>query len=207
MLLSWFMTTVHAQLPYRDSLRTLLVQAKDDTTRVNVLAQLSGSYVNVNPDSIFLYGQQGLRLAQSIGYTKGEITCKDALALYWWAVGDYATAIKLSHEVLDYAKKAKDAIKELVTYARVASFYRDQGDNKEGLQYSGQMIELAQKLSNCFYCNISYAIKGSVYYEMNKTDSALFYLTKALDYPSGFPNGWILLMNGRVQANLRNNKK
>ena len=93
-------------------------------------------------------------------------------------MGDYATAIKLSHEVLDYAKKAKDAIKKLVTYARVASFYRDQGDNKEGLQYSGQMIELAQKLSNCFYCNIPMPLRVHVYYEMNKLIPPFFILPK-----------------------------
>ena len=93
-------TCAQAQPPNNDSLITLLSKTKEDTTRVNLLSQLSANYIFTDPDSTYLFAQEGYKLAQSIGYTKGEMHCKENLALFWWSVGDYATATKLLLQVL-----------------------------------------------------------------------------------------------------------
>ena len=81
----------YAQQSNSDSLKTLLSKAKEDTTRVNLLSQLSVNYIFSDPDSTYLFAQEGHKLAQSIGYTKGEMLCKTELAVFWWTLGDYAT--------------------------------------------------------------------------------------------------------------------
>ncbi|WP_018616358.1 ATP-binding protein [Segetibacter koreensis] len=196
---------VHGQMYHEDSLRTMLSSAKDDTTRVNILTELSNDYFNNNPDSIFFYGHQGLRLAQSIGYTRGEIECKAILGDYWWSVGDYATAIKLELSIAEYAKLQKDTLRLTKTYAALINSYRDQGDYKEALRYCFLVLPLAQLIQNCFPCGAAHAMTSSVYYELNKIDSAIFYVTKALAYPHVIAYAWILLMNGKVQAKAKNN--
>ena len=93
LFLSFFCTTnAYAQPPNNDSLITLLSKTKEDTTRVNLLSQLSWHYTFTDPDSLYLFAQEGHKLAQSIGYTKGEMHCKENLAVFWWTLGDYATA-------------------------------------------------------------------------------------------------------------------
>lgn len=61
----------------RDDLWRQFSIAKDDTTKVLLLAGLGDIYdTEVSSDAAFLIGQQGLRLAESIGYIKGEMNSK-----------------------------------------------------------------------------------------------------------------------------------
>ena len=71
--------STHAQDPNTDSLIALLSKVKEDTTRVELLSQLGGYYFLSDPDSAYLFSQKGHKLAQAIGYTKGEMHCKVAL--------------------------------------------------------------------------------------------------------------------------------
>src|SRR3954451_12918804 len=93
-------TFVGAQKLKSDSLLSLLSRAKGDTFKVDLLYHLSSNYFNSDPDSMFRFGQEGLKLAQAIGYKKREIDLQQRLSVYWWSVGDYATAVKLQLPVL-----------------------------------------------------------------------------------------------------------
>ncbi|WP_353484981.1 ATP-binding protein [Haliscomenobacter sp.] len=184
-----------------DSLLGLLSKATEDEVRVNLLADLSEGLGNSSPDTAFLFASKGLRIAQSIGYLEGEIRCKDNLAGYWWAVGDYATAVKLLQQVLAFYKSQNNPIVAKI-YSGLLNSYRDQGDYNEALYYSSLTLEHIPPEFE-FVRGIANAMRGSIYYEMNHLDSAQFYLTKALNYPLMIHNGWILLMNGRLYAKIK----
>src|SRR5215217_1844956 len=194
---------LYAQRSYRDSLVRLLSKAKEDTAKVGLLQRLSASYYT-NPDSVFFYGQQGLKLAQALDYEKGEINCKQSIAQYWWLVGDYTTAIKLNYTVLDYARSHNDTLLTLFSYGNLANNYRDQGDYREALRLMFQINKSVQQYRNCWGCGIYNANIGSMYYGLNRFDSALFYLEKAVTYPKIIGYGWILLMTGRTLSRVDN---
>ena len=197
----------YAQQSHTDSLLMLLSKAKQDTTRVNLLSELSVNYFNSNPDSQFLLADEGLKIAQIIGYKKGEMRCKETLADYWWAIGDYATATKFYLENVEFAKSQKDTLHEVILYSTLVNSFRDQGDFKEALRYSLMELEMTQKQFS-FALGIANAGVGSVYYGMNNFDSALTYLNKALGYPDNTGQiGWIWLMSGRTQAKMKNSNK
>ncbi len=192
------------QQSYRDSLLSVLAKTKADTTRVDILAELSGLYQNSNPDSQFVLANEGLQLAQSIGYIEGEIYCKTKLAGYWWIVGDYATSINLELPIIEYAKANKDTLLEMFTYIGLLNSYRDQEDYREALHYSFATLEIVKRFNNEFALGMTNAMIGSVYYGMNKFDSARYYLNKAVNYPHTLDMGWIYLIYGRIKAK-RNN--
>jgi two-component system, NtrC family, sensor kinase len=192
---------VSGQQSRTDSLLGLLSKATEDKVRVNLLADLSEGLGNSSPDTAFLFASKGLRIAQSIGYLEGEIRCKDNLAGYWWAVGDYATAVKLLQQVLAFYKSQNSPLVGKL-YSGLLNSYRDQGDYKEALHYSSLTQENIPPEFE-FIRGIVNAMRGSVYFEMNNLDSAQFYLTKALKYPLMIHNGWILLMNGRLYAKIK----
>ena len=197
----FYSITLSGQQSRTDSLFGLLSKAKEDKVRVNLLAELSGEFVNSNPDSVFLLASKGLKIAQSVGYLEGEIRCKANLAGYWWTVGDYATAVKLLLQVLAFYKSQNNPIVAKV-YSGLLNSYRDQGDYQEALYYSSLTLkDIPPKFE--FARGMANAMRGSIYYEMNKLDSAQFYLTKALNYPLVLGKGWILLMNGRLYAKLK----
>ena len=194
-------TGAYPQQSQSDSLMILLSKTKEDTTRVLLLSQLCWNEVFSNPDSGLLFGQKGLKLAQSIGYKKGEFDCKANLAVNWWAVGDYATTIKLMLEVIDFRKAKNDTSALIDLYGILAHVQRDQGDYNEALKCVKNSDQLAQNFNNCSECGGNYATKGSIYYEMNKLDSALVNLKKG----GGGSNAWILLRIGMTYAKMNNN--
>ena len=138
-ILSFLIKIASAQDQEKDSLLTLLSNTREDTEKVNVLSILSANYSNAfttnfsNTDSALLLGQQGLKLAQAIGYKRGEINCRLSLAFYEWVSGDYATAIKLGYSGLEYAKAMQDTLLLLSASTVLGRSYRDQGDYKEAL--------------------------------------------------------------------------
>lgn len=68
----------------------LLSKAKRDITRVNLLLQLGWSYDKSNPDSMFLFGSEGLKPALQIDFKKGDIAGKNMQGTYSLLVGSYA---------------------------------------------------------------------------------------------------------------------
>jgi signal transduction histidine kinase len=192
----------YAQQARRDSLLVVLSKAKRDTTKVNLLFQLGESYGFNNPDSLFFYMNESMKLAQHINYLKGEIVCKRTLAHHWWLTGDYATAVKLNLQLLDYAKSQKDHFWETMAYTGLLNSYRDQGDYREALRYKDVLLKMVEELP--VGLGVTNAMIGSVYYGMNELDSAHFYLQKALSYPHTISVGWIYLINGRIEAKRKN---
>ena len=162
---------------------------KDDSIRVNLLAELSDPYRFIYPDSQFIFANEGLRIAQSINYVKGEIDCKDQLAGYWWDRGDYARALNYDLQILEYYKSKKDTITEGAVYSTLLNNYRDQGDFTEALHY-GFLMMRSIHLKTDFAAGMVHAMIGSVYLGINKYDSASFYLKKALVLSSQ-PGYWL----------------
>ena len=113
-LLNLFIVLLYSVISYcqqsqTDSLLKVLAATKEDTTKVKLLLQLSGNYDrNANPDSIFLFANQALKISQSAGYEQGEFESKNQIADYSWSVGDYATAIKIELPLLDSIKRKKN---------------------------------------------------------------------------------------------------
>jgi hypothetical protein len=78
-LLIYRMPVVLGQtVPQRtDTLKRLLMETRQDTSRVLLMAQLSINYRFFKPDSSMFFAQQALKLARQLNYSKGK-----ARALY-----------------------------------------------------------------------------------------------------------------------------
>src|SRR5512135_1266385 len=84
-LLLFFCHTMFSQVggtdQQRDSLKQELVAAKNDTSRVLIMAQLSSAYNGFYPDSVNAYGNEALNLAEQINYPRGKARALIALGL------------------------------------------------------------------------------------------------------------------------------
>jgi signal transduction histidine kinase len=198
--------SVLAQDHEKDSLLMLISKAKEDTTKVNLLYQLSNlNFGTFDADSAFLLAQQGLNLAQSIGYKKGEMNCKRSLAFSAWVLGDFATAVKLGYSVLEYNISVKDTESIIISYGVLINSYRDEGDYRESLKILSKSNGIVKSWKECEWCSVWYAAIGSNYYGLKNFDSALYYLNLALPYPINHAYGWTLLITGRTQEKKNNN--
>ena len=198
---------ITAQEHVKDSLLTLLSKTKEDTARVNLLYDISYYYDNKSlSDSAIFWATQGIALAKKIDYKKDETNRKLFIAFKSWAIGDFATAIKLSYSIYEYGKSINDTSLMLRAMPALTNAYRDQGDYREALNILWKVKDIFDARKDSSNYAIGYAAFGSDYYGLGKYDSAYIYLKKAITFPKPFnnENGWISLMAGRTLEKLNN---
>ena len=93
---------LQAQQNKIDSLRGLLIAAKTDTAKVNLLNQIAGNFVESRPDSNLFYANQALELSRKINYNKGEIAALLHTSAGFTLSGNYSKALE---NALDALKK------------------------------------------------------------------------------------------------------
>ena len=108
-----------------------------------------GVILSLTPIQHIYLRRKDYKLAQAIGYTKGEMRCKESLAFFWWSVGDYATATKLLLQVLSFAHSENDTSYQEGIYSDLANVHRDQGDYNEALLYTKKYEQLTNQRIAC----------------------------------------------------------
>jgi signal transduction histidine kinase len=180
-----------------DSLTKLLSSSKADSARVLIIHQLCYPLLFSRPDSAMYYAQEGLKLADSISFTKGQVLCKSDIAAVWWIIGDYPKAKDLLHKVIREAEKLPDTEALEWSLSFLISCYRDEGNLEEALQYGYRGAAIAQFFTKPIW-NV---ILGSVFHEMDQTESARYYLEK------GDSDGYNLLLLAHSYAKTGNNNR
>lgn len=193
-------TTANSQNHRLDSLKRSLAVAKEDTTRVLLLAELSLWSIFSNPDTSLQLAREGIRLAQQINYSKGEAYCKRSVGFFFWSIGDYTTAIKLAFLSMPYAEASNDIELQRWLNDVLLNAYRDNGDYDEAIKYDLKNRMISQKLHQPIEAKRE-AMLANIYYEMNQLDLAQHYIRLSLN-KDGIADGWTCLTTGKIQAKL-----
>ncbi|HEX6889982.1 MAG TPA: hypothetical protein VF141_04800, partial [Chryseolinea sp.] len=91
-----------------DSLRAILRDTPMDTTRVDVLNNLAGSYFFKRPDSTLFYAQQALALARKLNYTTGIQFGFFRSGEANRHLGNLVEAAKIQSEAIEFNRKVKN---------------------------------------------------------------------------------------------------
>jgi len=178
-----------------DSLKKTLSASRKDSSRVLIMHSLSYAVLFSKPDSAMYLAQEGLKLARLIGFRKGEALCRSDIGAVWWILGDYTKADEVLLEAVKLADSINDRQSQEWSLSFLVSSNRDQGNFEEALKLCMRGAARGQFFSK----EIWNVITGSVYQEMSKLDSALFYLHH------GDSGEYNLLMLGNSYAKMGNN--
>jgi len=164
-----------------DSLQKILLQAKDDTSRIKTLNALAEELRNSNPDTSVYYAQRALALASKI---QDEIGIASA---YLWIgtaltnLGKYKDAIKnlmearQHYEQLLSVQNGNKNLKKL--YARATNnlglVYYNQGIYPEALKYYSEGLKKRQEINDSLGIASSYNNLGNVYDHMSNYPASL----------------------------------
>ncbi len=207
-IISLIALDLFCQIDEKDSLLALLHSGKRDTARVHHLIALANLHnQNLEPDSALFYAYKGIELSKEISYQKGEIASSEILGWTSWNLGNYPVSIKCAPVIIDYAKAMHDTAQWMDAVALLSNSYRDQGEFEDARKSYSNFLALAKTWNNCEFCGVAYAAIGSVYYGLEKYDSALFFIEKGLSYPEGFAYGWMLMMAGKTMSKLHKEDK
>lgn len=169
LILTFSVFKISAQAPEIDSLNKLLHSTIPDTTRVEVLRQLSFY------DQTFQHGldwsTEGLALARKIKYEKGEAGCLKQIGNQYYGVSNYSMALHYYLESLKIRERIKDINGIANSNHGIGAIYFEQGDYRKSLSYYEKAL-LMHPVDN-YRLAIVNQDYGDCYFQMNIPDSAL----------------------------------
>jgi two-component system NtrC family sensor kinase len=174
--------TVSAQNITIAHLRNKLESETSDTAKCKTLDSLAmyNMFFNNRSDSTFNYCNEYVNTAFQIPDKKYLILAYARLSFYYNNTGQYKESLSMALKGLDLAEQyhIQDYLSAL--YYDLSWFYFNSDDFKEGLESTLKGIAFLKFNKDPFFDQALhlYGMRGSLYLDINKTDSALFYFNR-----------------------------
>ena len=184
-----------------------LVKSKEDTAKVQLLADLSEVFNVYNQDSCLYYCNKGLKLARALKYPDGEARMICALGLYYRGIGDLPEALKYLIQSQKIATEINNP-REIGRSLMGIGFVYQEIDPSTSIQYLKKAKENIspndKHISNDL--NRIDINLGINYMKLNQLDSAFRYLNGLYEKTLPSDNNYspILLFFGDLQFRMGN---
>lgn len=164
-----------------DSLKTVLANQTSKTENyVDLVNSLGYNYWIIDSNASLKYGEQGLKLADSLNYLSGKAKANRVLGVAYWSQGNHLEAIKHLNDALQQNKNlnhledtANCTLNLAMVYAAIQeddkalSMYEDAINQFTALNLEGRIATTFTKIA-------------SIYIKQNRLFEAKEYLTNAL---------------------------
>jgi signal transduction histidine kinase len=157
-----------------DSLKQELKMARNDTSRVLVMANLAEGYRGSKPDSAMLYAQQALQLAKKIQFPRGEVLALLSISVVMRELGNLPKALDIAMKALKIAEAHQYRYEEAFSFVRIANVYNAYNNYSEALKYYYKASEKLKSNEGDFLYVGTHFLAGNVLQRMNSLDSALY---------------------------------
>lgn len=156
-----------------DTLKTLLAQKINDTTRVNYLILLSREYSVNNIDSSYAIANSALNIATQIGWNKGIGNSNIALGWCHYVMGNYTAALACNFKALKMGEEENNQLIILYAYSNIGQNYFSQGDAHKGIDYNTKALKIAQEIGDEWSIARNQGIIGTEYQSIKEYAKAL----------------------------------
>src|SRR5665213_2161904 len=194
-----------AQQKQIDSLKQLLNKTIADTSRVNLMVELSRQYYLQKPDSGLIYASQALAISKKTGNKKGEMRSLTQVGFSMWVLGNMPAASQTFISSLRIAEQLNDKWSIARNYDGISDIYFVQNEIKLAIPYALKSEAIFRQIHD--YENVVNVLSdiGAFYSFSGQLDSALRYNNLALQMP--VKNEWvwqpkIIVSLGSVNAKL-----
>lgn len=161
-----------------DSLNASLKSATADTTRVNLLVELSRNYYLSKPDSGFYYASKALAIAKKAGDTHGEVHALTQTAYSMWLLGNFPAALQTFLSSLHLAEQINDQWSIARNYDGMSCIYDEQGEDNLAITYSLKAYTIFSRLHD--YENVVDELMDLADFDLRHPAMALNYAKKGL---------------------------
>ncbi|KAB7729286.1 tetratricopeptide repeat protein [Rudanella paleaurantiibacter] len=166
---------VMAQQSLSDSLQKRLSEPLPDTTRVLMLEQLGRTLMYSQPVVAMQYIQEGLRLAQNIGYGRGEARILNRMGTIFRITGNYDRSLQAHLAAISVAEAENDLDVLARTNNNLGNLYVEQANWARSIEYFNKARVFADRLDNDELRQMATLNMGYNYANQTKLDSALKY--------------------------------
>lgn len=169
-----------AQQKVIDSLLRILPETKQDTNRVNILNKLAAKYYPIDPDEGIKYGQQALKLAETLRWKKGIASAYNKLGINHKVKGDYPKAIEWYTKALALFTELGDKSGVASIWGNIANINTLQGNAEEAIENYDKQISICEGIGNMAGIAKANGNLAIVYSDMGDFAKAVRYFGVAL---------------------------
>lgn len=165
-----------------DSLKRLLANAPEDTTKANLYIEITRAYLyDYNDrDAMQTYSEKNLAFSKKLNYKKGIAYSLNFLGIICWGKGDFDKALNYYKTALNLMREMKDIKGESSCLANIGYVYNDKGDYALAVQYTLEGTRIKEFLNDKRGMAICYNNLGSIYLNQSNFKDALLPHFKSL---------------------------
>ena len=185
-LISLMANTLQAQKEYpmpkpynEDSLRTILESNPHDTTRIELLLQLAGSYFFKQPDTSLLYAMQAVEISRRSNLTIDIIHSVSRAGEAMRQAGMLSAGMKMQLEALERSQKAGNDQMQANSYGFIGMTYVDLESYDYGIYYLKKAIATPEHLRRDRTDFIFRIYMAQAYHKRHEPDSSFYILAEA----------------------------
>jgi class 3 adenylate cyclase/lipopolysaccharide biosynthesis regulator YciM len=164
-----------------DSLKALLPTSKEDTTKVDLLLQVSKSYLNSEPQLAIGFAEEANQLATKLNFQRGIAVSFKNLGIAYYQQGKYIEALDKWNHSLEVFEQLQDKSGIANLQSNIGAIYKNQGNDPKALEYLFNSLRNSEQAGEAFRIASALINIGSVYqHKVSTYDKALEYYLRAL---------------------------
>lgn len=129
-----------------DSLRSELIKAVADSSKVILLNAIGKEIMYRDVDSALVLGKNALHLAERCGFKKGMADSENNIGAYLLIKGDYALSLSHLIKALEIRESIRDTNGISMSYANIGAVYKKQSEYKKALEYYYKGLSLTENI-------------------------------------------------------------
>lgn len=141
-----------------DSLRTEILQEKNDSIKIDHIAEILRLHVGYNPNEGLAYEKSGLELAQKNNYKNGLALITFTAGRIYWRMGNFQEALNRHFKSLEIYKQIDNRQQEAATLISIAQDYFDSGNPDTAKTYLHLAINLCTSIDDKYNLSAAYDI-------------------------------------------------
>jgi serine phosphatase RsbU (regulator of sigma subunit)/Tfp pilus assembly protein PilF len=165
-----------------DSLLKLLPTLKEDTVKVNVLNDITRSYMTElnNSEKVAEYSAKGFALSQKLNFKRGIAVGTFYKGFGFWSKGKYPEALVHYKKALEIMTEIKNLRGQSFCYLNIGQTYQDMGNTPYALSYMLKGLKIKEELNDQVGLEIGYNNIGNIFFYQGNYTQAVGYYLKAL---------------------------
>ena len=163
-----------------------------DTTRVNIMANLCNYYKFRKPDSALYYGNNAIILARKANFSKGEVYAMTLMSIAQNSLGNYASALKITLKALKIAENYGQVNNKANLLLTMGTTYSYLKKYDQALIFLKEAKVIYDSLNDNYMTTVTKVWIGETFMLANHLDSALYYTQSAYDQAIRNHNTYVL---------------
>ena len=171
----------HAQTSQIDSLKAILVNSEENTSKVNTLNALASNVYRSAPDEAIKIGSEAKTLAELLNYQEGLAYALKFIGVGYYMQGNYVEASINWELSLEIFESLEDEIGIANLIGNLGAIHSTMGDDARAIEYFLQSMKIAENIGDSIRIITCLINIGAIYAKDIRTlDKAHEYFSNSL---------------------------